>query len=94
MKVSKFHFNRLPILKSLPENEVKWLRANSKVRKVKAKHELFREGSLPNTVYILKKGKIKIFQTTINGNEQIVYIYMNPETFLGIVHCYATSVTP
>ncbi|HEU5291551.1 MAG TPA: Crp/Fnr family transcriptional regulator, partial [Cyclobacteriaceae bacterium] len=48
---------------------------------MKTNQELFREGALPNTVFILKKGKIKIFQTTENGNEQIVYIYEPGDIF-------------
>lgn len=81
MKISKFHINRLPILGSLPEKELKWLREKSKQRKIRANHELFKEGSVPNMVFILKKGKVKIFQTTENGDEQIVYIYEPGDIF-------------
>jgi len=42
---------------------------------------LFKEGSIPNMVFILKKGKVKIFQTTENGDEQIVYIYEPGDIF-------------
>jgi CRP-like cAMP-binding protein len=81
MRISKFHFKGMSILKTLPEDEVKWLLNNSKTRKVKAGYELFREGSYPSKVFILKKGKVKIFQTTLSGDEQIAYIYEPGDIF-------------
>jgi CRP-like cAMP-binding protein len=37
------------------------------------------QGSYPKGVYILRKGKIKIYQSNKFGNEQIVYIYKKGE---------------
>ena len=74
-KIARFHFNGVSILKALPPGEVRWILDNSKEKKVKASMELFREGTFPRHAFILKKGKVKIFQTTANGDEQIVYIY-------------------
>jgi CRP-like cAMP-binding protein len=81
MKIARYHFSGVPILKSLPANDLKWILANSKERRVKTNFELFREDSFPNRVFILKKGKVKIFQTTADGNEQIVYIYEPGDIF-------------
>jgi CRP-like cAMP-binding protein len=81
MRISKFHFKSLSILKTLPAEEVKWLLSNSKTKKVRSGYELFREGSYPSKVFILKKGKVKIFQTTLNGDEQIAYIYEPGDIF-------------
>lgn len=81
MKIARYHFSGVPILKSLPAADLKWLLANSKERRVKKNHELFREGTYPNRVFILKKGKVKIFQTTAEGSEQIVYIYEPGDIF-------------
>lgn len=81
MKIARFHFTGMPILKSLPSKDVEWIIANAKLRKVKANAELFREGTYPKQVFILKKGKVKIYQTTTEGNEQIVYIYEPGDIF-------------
>jgi CRP-like cAMP-binding protein len=81
MKIGRYHFSGVSILKSLPVSDLKWLLANSKERRVKKNHELFREGTYPNRVFVLKKGKVKIFQTTAEGSEQIVYIYEPGDIF-------------
>src|SRR5688572_706344 len=81
MKIVKFHFKGIPVLKSLPAEDVSWIMSNSRVKKVKANVELFKEGTFPKQVFILKKGKVKIFQTTSEGNEQIVYIYEPGDIF-------------
>lgn len=81
MKISRYHFKGIPILKSLPSDEVKLIYATSKERKVKTNFELFKEGTFPKRVYILMKGKVKIYQTTAEGNEQIVYIYEPGDIF-------------
>lgn len=42
---------------------------------------LFKEGSYSKGIYIVKKGKIKIFKSTQQGNERIVYIYRKGDYF-------------
>ena len=81
MKISRFNIKGIPVLKALPFADVKWIITNSKEKKVKANVELFREGTFPKQVFILKKGKVKIFQTTTGGNEQIIYIYEPGDIF-------------
>ena len=43
--------------------------------------ELFREGSYPRNVYIVRRGKVKLFQNSPNGTQTIVYIYSAGEMF-------------
>jgi len=81
MKIARFHFKGTPILKVLQQEDLKWIAENSREKKVKKNFELFREGDFPKQVFILKKGKVKIFQTTTEGNEQIVYIYVPGDIF-------------
>jgi CRP-like cAMP-binding protein len=81
MKIAKFHFKGIPVLKSLPADDVSWIKANGRLKKIKTNVELFREGAFPKQVFILKKGKVKIFQTTAEGNEQIIYIYEPGDIF-------------
>lgn len=52
-----------------------------KLVRIKKGRELFQEGGYPREVYILKRGKVKIYQRTQNGSEQIVYIYTPGEMF-------------
>lgn len=51
------------------------------LKKIRKGKELFQEGGYPKEIYILKRGKVKIFQKTQNGGEQIVYIYTPGEMF-------------
>ena len=81
MKIARFHFSRVPILESLPFDEVKWINSNGRVKNVKTNFELFKEGTFPKQIFILKKGKVKIFQTTADGAEQIIYIYEPGDIF-------------
>lgn len=48
---------------------------SSKLVKIKKGKVIYREGTYPKGVYIIKKGKIKIFQTNTEGRAQIMYIY-------------------
>jgi len=81
MKIARFHIKGIPVLKALPFNDAKYIITNSKEKKVKKNIELSREGTFPKQVFILKKGKVKIFQTTAEGNEQIIYIYEPGDIF-------------
>lgn len=52
------------------------------IRKEYSKNEvIFKEGSTSKGVYILKKGKVKIFQTNNEGKQSIVYIYKKGDYF-------------
>lgn len=79
--VSKYYFNSKPILESLSKEELLAFKSYLKLKKVKKGRELFQEGSYPRGVYILKRGKVKIYQRTPSGGEQIVYIYTPGEMF-------------
>ncbi len=79
--VSKFYFNSKPIFESLSKEELLKFKALTKLKKIKKGRELFQEGSYPKGVYILKRGKVKIYQRTPSGGEQIIYIYTPGEMF-------------
>src|SRR6188768_4159811 len=42
---------------------------------------LYKEGTYSRGVFIVKKGKIKIFQTNAEGRENIVYLYRKNDYF-------------
>lgn len=46
---------------------------------IKKNKIIYREGSYSKGAYILRKGKIKIYQTNKEGKEQIAYIYRKGE---------------
>ncbi len=79
--VSKYFFNSTSLLRSLPETELQLFKEHLTLKKVKKGRELFREGTSPRWVYIIKRGKVKLYQQTDSGSEQIVYIYIPGELF-------------
>ena len=81
MNISKFSFRSKPVLDSLSKSDLLLFREHLKLKRVRKGRELFHEGSYPKGVYILKRGKVKIYQRTQNGGEQIVYIYTPGEMF-------------
>jgi len=49
--------------------------------KVKKGRDLFHEDSYPKEVYIIKRGKVKLFQRDLGGSEKILYLYTPGEMF-------------
>lgn len=81
LNISKFSFSSPSLLDALPEKDLEIFRHELKLKRIRKGKLLFAEGSSPKGVYVIKRGKVKIFQETPNGNEQIVYIYSAGEMF-------------
>ncbi|WP_316822604.1 Crp/Fnr family transcriptional regulator [Pedobacter gandavensis] len=79
--ISKYHFKSDTLFKSVLPVYMDELKGISKLAKLKKGEELYREGSMPKAVYLVKKGKIKIQQTGADGKSRIVYIYTVGECF-------------
>ncbi|WP_316815758.1 Crp/Fnr family transcriptional regulator [Pedobacter nyackensis] len=79
--ISKYHFRSDKLFNSVLPLYIDELQAISKVVQLKKGEELYREGSMPKAVYRVKKGKIKIQQTSADGKSRIVYIYTVGECF-------------
>lgn len=79
--IRKYHFISGSILEGLPKNELQLLKQSMTRRELKKGTLIFKEGSYPKGVYFLRRGKVKIYQTGIEGKEQIVYIYTKGESF-------------
>lgn len=79
--ISRYYFNSKPVINILPTADQKLFREHLQLRKVRKGKDLFREGSYPKGVYILKRGNVKLYQQTPKGNEQIIYIYTAGEMF-------------
>lgn len=80
-ELDQFYFNNSLILDSLTTKSKKVLLSTVQKRKFKAGKIIYREGRSPKGVYILRKGKVKIYQTGQDGVKQIMYIYTPGEMF-------------
>ena len=81
MDTAKFHFKNRPILESLNSTDITLFNEHLKIRKVAKGVELFKEGSEGKEVFIIKSGKVKIYQTNHNAASQILYIYSTGDMF-------------
>lgn len=80
-QIEKYYLKSTSFFSYLSEQEAGILKSRIQ-RKDYAKGEvLFREGSSSRGVYLLRKGKVKIFQTNYDGKETIVYIYKKGDYF-------------
>lgn len=79
--ITKYYFSSKPLLNSLPPTDLMLFKKHLKLIRIKKGRELFQEGSRPKGVYILKRGKVKLYHRTQTGSEQIIYIYTQGEMF-------------
>ena len=80
-QIKQFNLNNADILKSLVPRDQNALLVKAQQKKFKSGKAIYREGHKPNGVYILKKGKVKVYQTAQNGQRQTMYIYTPGELF-------------
>ncbi len=79
--IEKYHLKSSSLFDSLSIAESQLIKEGI-IRKEFLKGEcLFKEHSFSKGVYIIKKGKVKIFQTNSDGKEGIVYIYKKGDYF-------------
>ncbi len=81
MELSRFYFIGNSIFKSLPRAEAEYLRKAIHQKTYGKNRTIFSESSFPKGVFILEKGKVKIFQKTFDGSEQIMNIHIEGEIF-------------
>lgn len=77
--IEKYHFKTDSILEGLPVKEFRLLKQEMQRMEIKKGKVLYREGTYSKGAYILRKGKVKIYQTNKEGKEQIAYIYRKGE---------------
>jgi len=65
----------------LPKADQKLFSERLQLKRIKKGRDLFREGGYPKGLYILRRGKVKLYQQTQNGDERIIYIYTPGEMF-------------
>lgn len=79
--ISNYSFKSESVFDSLKQSDLAMFKKSLKLKKIKKGTILFHEGAYPKGVFILKRGKVKIFQRSRNGSEQIVYIYVPGDMF-------------
>jgi CRP-like cAMP-binding protein len=79
--ISSFFFTTDPVLESMPTYEAQLFKEQLRLKRVKKGKELFKEGSYPRQVYIVKRGRVKLYQHNADGSETIIYIYSYGEMF-------------
>jgi CRP-like cAMP-binding protein len=79
--LEKYHLKSTSLFDFLTPAETQQIKKRL-VRKEYDKGEyLFREKSFSKGVYVVRKGKVKIFQTNSEGKQSVVYIYKKGEFF-------------
>lgn len=73
--VQPYLFQNSFILMELPVKDIAMVHASIKTELRKRGDVLFRQGEFPKGAYWLQSGKIKIFQETLIGQRQTLYIY-------------------
>lgn len=77
--IEKYFFRNDGLIKALPAHVRRELEAVMTRKKIRKGRFLYRENTFPKAVYLIRKGKVKVFQTNKDGKEQIVYIYCKGE---------------
>lgn len=79
--IENYHLKSSSLFDFLTNDEVKLVK-DKMIRKEFLKGEyLFKERSFSRGIYIVRKGKVKIFQTNNEGKQSIVYIYRKGDYF-------------
>ena len=81
LELEKFYFANDGILNVLPMRDRMKLEEGMRQKKYKAGKLIYREGTVPKGLFILRKGKVKVYLTTQIGRKQIVYLYTAGEIF-------------
>lgn len=79
--VSRYHYNCAYIWEELPKNDIAELENNAHILRFKKGDVIYHEGAYPASFFIIKDGKVKVFQTNDEGVRQTVYVYMKGEPF-------------
>ncbi len=79
--VEKYHLKSSSLFDFLSTEETELIK-NRLTRKEYLKGDyLFKQGAYSKGIYIIRKGKVKIFQTNSDGKQSIVYIYKKRDFF-------------
>lgn len=79
--IEKYHLKSSSLFDFLTTSEAALLKDKmTRIEYMKGDH-IFKQKSFSKGVYIIRKGKVKIFQTNADGKQSIVYIYKKGDYF-------------
>lgn len=81
LNIDNFHFKSSSLFDYLNRSEADLVKRKMSRREFKKGEYLFREKSYSRGVYIVRKGKVKIFTINSDGKQSIVYIYKKGDYF-------------
>jgi CRP-like cAMP-binding protein len=81
MDLSSYYFRSRPIEELLKEEDKSQLYQNISEKKYSRGIKIFEQGNYAKGVFILKKGRVKIYQSASSGDEQIIAIHNTGEIF-------------
>lgn len=79
--IEKYHLKSTSFFDFLSPTESKLLKEKMTRLEFKKGDYLFKEKSFSKGIFIIRKGKVKIFQTNTDGKQSIVYIYKKGDYF-------------
>ena len=79
--IDKFHFRSDSVIEGLPKEEFEFLESRMIIHTYKKGQNIFVEGTIPNGIFYVKKGKIKKYKADRDGREQIIYVCNEGELF-------------
>jgi CRP-like cAMP-binding protein len=81
MDLSSFYLHNTPLEGALNRDVLDVLLMNSTEKKYPAKANVFEERTYPKGIFILKKGRVKIYQSTGGDSVQIIAIHRTRDIF-------------
>lgn len=79
MDLTRFYFINKNFYELICSENIDVLKSSATLKSYKKGTDIFIEGTYPKGVYILDKGKLKIYQTTFEGEQQIMNIHIQGE---------------
>lgn len=81
MKINQLHFESDKILSALPPKDKAYFLSFTQKLTFKKGKLIFYEGGIPTGIFLVKRGRAKIYKTGIYGKDQIFYIYKRGDLF-------------
>lgn len=79
--IEKYHLKSSSLFDFLSNEETELVKSRLTRKEYLKGEYLFKQGNYSKGIYIIRKGKVKIFQTNSDGKQSIVYIYKKRDFF-------------
>jgi CRP-like cAMP-binding protein len=79
--ITRFRLKSMSFMNMLEPANARYARQHLTIRKLKKGQLLFKEGTYSKGVYIVRSGRVKIYHTSEEGRESILYLYKRGEFF-------------